>query len=168
MAGSVPALLPLNVPLIGLEIYANPGVQEPRLGCGGIVRAPGARLLRSTLAPSPCSPIQSPGQSGACKHNYGQNQREFSQEEVHRPRGQATLGPERGAAAALRVRNRGENEGREPWLPPRLSPDPKHILSPDHDYTLSLKPRVLATDWALIMTTLGSLALLSGGVGGKV
>ena len=28
-AGSVPALLTLNAPLIGLRVYANPGVQAP-------------------------------------------------------------------------------------------------------------------------------------------
>lgn len=28
-AGSVPALLTLNAPLIGLWVYANPGVQAP-------------------------------------------------------------------------------------------------------------------------------------------
>lgn len=39
-AGSVPALLTLNVPLIGLGIYANPAVKAPWLGCRGIVRPP--------------------------------------------------------------------------------------------------------------------------------
>lgn len=28
-AGSVPALLTLNAPLIGLRVYANPGMQAP-------------------------------------------------------------------------------------------------------------------------------------------
>ena len=68
-AGSVPALLTLNVPLIGLGIYANPAVQGPWLDCGGIVRATSPHFLRGILAPSPCSPMKPPSLDGGFKHN---------------------------------------------------------------------------------------------------
>lgn len=65
-AGSAPAPLAPNVPLSGLEIHANPGVQGPDWAVG---EAWGPPALISRTALSSCSLVKLPIQDGGLQHH---------------------------------------------------------------------------------------------------